>query len=177
MYAARRYTTADSFIASAVLQSRVKDGELYYLDSAQAYFDDVSHFEETKAFCSFTHPLAGQGHIFPSMRALKAHFAQTQKRQFCDICLGGRKVFVSEQQVYTRAELERHMRQGDAAGPMALQSGFRGHPECHFCKKRYYGENELYQHMHTTHEECFLCRKAAPNRHIYYRDYPDLDSK
>jgi hypothetical protein len=76
--------------------------------------------------------------------------------------------------VYGRAALDRHARQGDEAGPMA-ESGFKGHPECHFCRKRFFGEGELYQHMHAGHEQCFVCRRAAPHRHVYYRDYPDLE--
>ena len=39
------------------------------------------------------------------------------------------QVFVAEQQVYGKAELERHMRGGDVEGPMAA-AGFKGHPEC-----------------------------------------------
>jgi len=159
-----------------MLQARAKAGELFYLASAQAYFDDKSHYDEIKALCSFTHPMAGHSRAFPSLRALSSHLQQTHKRQFCDICLDGRKVFVAEQQIYTKQELERHMRQGDEEGPMA-ESGFKGHPECRFCRKRFFGETELYHHMHATHEECFLCKRAHPNRHVYYRDYADLESK
>lgn len=39
------------------------------------------------------------------------------------------QVFVSEQELYSKAELERHQRGGDTQGPMAL-AGFKGHPEC-----------------------------------------------
>lgn len=46
-----------------------------------------------------------------------------------------------------------------------------------FCRKRFYGENELFQHMHSAHEQCFLCRRANPNKYVYYRDYPDLESE
>lgn len=46
-----------------------------------------------------------------------------------------------------------------------------------FCKKRFYGENELFTHMHSAHEQCFLCRRAHPNKFVYYRDYPDLESE
>lgn len=157
------------------LDARAKAGELYYLDSAQAYFDDASHYEELRALCSFTHPLGGSDRVFSSLRTLKHHLQTTHKRSFCEICLEGRKVFLAEQIAYTKSELDRHMKQGDLDGAMA-ESGFKGHPECRFCKKRYYGENELYQHMHTTHEECFICRRGAPHRHVYYRDYPDLEN-
>jgi hypothetical protein len=44
-----------------------------------------------------------------------------------------------------------------------------------FCRKRYYGENELYQHMHAGHEQCFLCRRSNPHKYVYYRDYADLE--
>ena len=46
-----------------------------------------------------------------------------------------------------------------------------------FCRKRFYGEGELYQHMHSAHEQCFLCRRVNPNKFVYYRDYPDLESE
>ena len=31
--------------------------------------------------------------------------------------------------------------------------------------------------MHSAHEQCFLCRRAAPHKFVYYRDYPDLESE
>lgn len=113
--------------------------------------------------------------MFSSLRSLRSYIQSTHKRQFCEICLEGRKVFISEQLTYDKPGLERHMRQGDVNGPLE-ESGFKGHPECRFCHKRFYGENELYQHMHSTHEECFLCRRSTPHRHIYYRDYADLEN-
>ena len=39
------------------------------------------------------------------------------------------QVFISEQILYTRADLGRHMRSGDVEGAMA-ESGFKGHPQC-----------------------------------------------
>ncbi len=119
--------------------------------------------------------MAGPHRVFASLRTLKAHLSTHHKRSLCEVCLEGRKVFLAEQIAYTKPELDRHMKQGDLDGAMA-ESGFKGHPECRFCKKRYFGENELYQHMHTTHEECFICRRGAPHRHVYYRDYPDLEN-
>jgi hypothetical protein len=46
-----------------------------------------------------------------------------------------------------------------------------------FCRKRFFGENELYQHMHAGHEQCFLCRRSNPEKYVYYRDYEDLESE
>lgn len=31
--------------------------------------------------------------------------------------------------------------------------------------------------MHSAHEQCFLCRRANPNKYVYYRDYADLESE
>ena len=39
------------------------------------------------------------------------------------------QVFISEQVLYTKADLEQHMRKGDLTGPLA-ESGFQGHPSC-----------------------------------------------
>jgi hypothetical protein len=51
---------------------------------------------------------------------------------------------VSEQVLYSKADLDRHMRTGDDAGPLA-EAGFKGHPLCRFCKKRFYDGDELYR--------------------------------
>lgn len=48
---------------------------------------------------------------------------------------------------------------------------------CSFCRKRFYGENELFQHMHSAHEQCFLCKRGNPHKYVYYRDYADLESE
>ena len=111
---------------------------------------------------------------FASMKELKAALSQ-KNLSFCDVCLKGRKVFACEQLVYTRRALARHKAAGDAAGPLA-ESGFSGHPRCDFCSQRFYGETELFVHMQTRHEHCFLCRRARPTEYAYFRDYADLDS-
>jgi hypothetical protein len=96
------------------------------------------------------------------------------------VCLGFAllllQVFISEQVLYSKADLERHYRTGDDAGPLA-EAGFKGHPLCRFCKKRFYDGDELYRHMENSHEHCFLCRKLHPNRFVYYKDYAELDGE
>ena len=40
----------------------------------------------------------------------------------------------------------------------------QGHPLCRFCKKRFYGDGELFTHMEREHFKCHLChRPDAPN--------------
>jgi hypothetical protein len=45
---------------------------------------------------------------FSALAQLKAHVTRSHKVQMCDICLEGRKVFLSEQEMYSKADLERH---------------------------------------------------------------------
>ena len=86
------------------------------------------------------------------------------------------QVFICEQQLYTRAELDRHNKLGDETGPLA-ESGFKGHPNCKFCKQRFYDSNELYKHMESQHEHCFICRRQTPDKYVYYRHYQELEGR
>ena len=142
------------------------------LKESQAYFDDARHCEELQGLCSFTHPLAGS---FSSLKALKQELKRRHNAEFCSICLEGRKVFISEQVVYNKQQLQRHMKQGDDDGPMARAVGFKGHPLCHFCNTRYYGDNEQFEHMTRVHEECFICKRRSPHKHVYYENYGALE--
>ena len=83
-------------------------------------------------------------------------------------------MFISEQVLYSKEELKQHNKSGDATGALA-ESGFRGHPQCRFCRKSFYGDNELFSHMQQNHEQCHLCRRARPEKYVYYRDYAELD--
>jgi hypothetical protein len=51
----------------ACLQGRAKRGELHYLPSAQAYFDDVAHFREMTSLCSYTHPRVWQDLMYVTL--------------------------------------------------------------------------------------------------------------
>ncbi|KAF8068299.1 GLG1 [Scenedesmus sp. PABB004] len=167
------YTQALAPDQFAELPSRARAGELYELPEVNGYFDDQEHFKAVKALCSYTHPML-PGATFGSMAALKRKLGDAHKLHFCDLCVKGRKVFISEQVLYSRPDLERHMRTGDDAGPMA-ESGFKGHPLCRFCRTRFYDGDELYKHMEGRHEHCFLCRKANPNKYVYFKDYAELE--
>ncbi len=51
----------------------------------------------------------------------------------------------------------------------------QGHPLCKFCRKRFYDSNELYRHMESDHEHCFLCRREQPSQYVYFRHYAELE--
>ena len=44
-----------------------------------------------------------------------------------------------------------------------------------FCRSRFFGDSELFIHMQSAHEQCFLCKRAHPDRYIYYKDYTELE--
>lgn len=71
------------------------------------------------------------------------------------------QVFICEQKLYTKAQLDQHIKTGDSEvdGSETERGGFMGHPICQFCDMPYYGENELYSHMQTGHYMCHICQK------------------
>ena len=76
-----------------------------------------------------------------SLKQLKAHLRERHSLFFCEVCLEGRKVFVSQQLLYTKQQLERHKQGGGSDKNNEFgQAGFAGHPSCKFCKKFFYDE-------------------------------------
>lgn len=73
------------------------------------------------------------------------------------------QVFICEQKLYTRSQLQQHVRSGDSEvdGTEEERSGFAGHPMCEFCKSPFYGDNELYMHMSTEHYTCHICQRYS----------------
>ena len=48
---------------------------------------------------------------------------------------------------------------------------------CRYCNRRFFGENELFFHMQQAHEQCHLCKRAQPDKFVYYRDYDELEGE
>lgn len=76
--------------------------------------------------------------------------------------------------MYTSAQLTKHHREGDKEFNKDDETGFSGHPECAFCKIRFFGDDELFVHCRDQHEQCFLCVRNG-NRHEYYANYASLE--
>lgn len=70
------------------------------------------------------------------------------------------QVFICEQKLYTRSQLNQHIKTGDSEvdGSEVERCGFVGHPLCEFCESPFYGENELYTHMTSEHYSCHVCQ-------------------
>ncbi|GAX74773.1 hypothetical protein CEUSTIGMA_g2220.t1 [Chlamydomonas eustigma] len=159
------------------MQDGAKKGDLRYCAAVDGYFDDEKHYQEIKSLCGYTHPvLADEASApkFTNQRDMKRYIETTYKMNFCDICMTSRKVFLCEQLLYNKVQLDRHNRQGDETGPLA-ESNFKGHPLCKFCRQRFYDSQELWRHMESAHEHCFLCRRSSPDKYVYYRHYKELE--
>jgi hypothetical protein len=102
------------------------------------------------------------------LKALKAHVAKDHNFRLCELCIDNKKVFPSEQRLYSQAEYDQHLRYGD-------KDGSEGHPLCEFCKKRYYDKTSLFTHLIKDHFSCHICEKNGI-RYKYYNNYLDLEN-
>ncbi|KAJ4844778.1 hypothetical protein Tsubulata_003489 [Turnera subulata] len=116
---------------------------------------------------------------FRNIEHLKNHLSREHHRVMCNLCLEGRKVFICEQKLYTKAQLNQHIRTGDSEvdGSESERGGFAGHPICEFCRTPFYGDNELYSHMSTEHYTCHICQRQHPGQYEYYKNYDDLEAR
>ncbi|EAS27366.3 C2H2 finger domain-containing protein [Coccidioides immitis RS] len=107
---------------------------------------------------------------------LHRHVKSKHGKVMCDLCTRNKKVFTHEHDLFSISQLRKHEKYGDD-NPGALdQSGFKGHPECGFCRQRFYGDDELYAHCRDKHERCHICdRRAGRGQPEYFIDYNALE--
>ncbi|KAL1634173.1 hypothetical protein SLS56_002476 [Neofusicoccum ribis] len=107
---------------------------------------------------------------------LHRHVKSVHHKVMCDLCTRNKKVFTHEHQLFTNTELRKHEKFGDDTPGSEDQSGFKGHPECGFCMKRFYGDDELYVHCREKHERCHICdRRNRGRQPQYYVNYEALE--
>lgn len=102
---------------------------------------------------------------------LHRHVRTVHKKKICDLCSRHKKIFTHEHELYTDAELSKHMKKGDDNPGAIDQSGFRGHPLCSFCGTRFYGDDELYAHCRDNHERCHVCDRSSGGVPQYFLNY------
>lgn len=107
---------------------------------------------------------------------LHGHVKKLHHKVMCDLCTRNKKVFTHEHELFTTQELRKHEKFGDDNPGAVDQSGFKGHPECGFCRQRFYGDDELYAHCRDKHEKCHICdRRIQGREQRYYVDYNSLE--
>ncbi|KAI5286541.1 hypothetical protein KEM54_006693, partial [Ascosphaera aggregata] len=107
---------------------------------------------------------------------LHHHVKSRHGKQMCELCTKHKKVFTHEHELFTVNQLRKHEKYGDHVPGSADQSGFKGHPECGFCRIRFYGDDELYAHCRDRHERCHICdRRSNGCNPQYYVNYDALE--
>ncbi|KAI3749151.1 hypothetical protein L2E82_19758 [Cichorium intybus] len=165
-----------------------RSGSYWYHEDTQAYFDDLDQYKMIKAMCRLSCSVCDKMEEnisnsskrkarFRDINQLKGHLFHQHRLFMCSLCLEGRKVFICEQKLYSKAQLKQHINTGDSEvdGTESERGGFQGHPLCEFCRSPFYGDNELYTHMSTEHYTCHICQRQNPGQFEYYKNYDDLE--
>jgi hypothetical protein len=101
-------------------------------------------------------------------KGLRGHLSADHNLQLCMLCIEHKQVFPAEQKVYTKSDYDRHVRSGD-------QDGSIGHPNCEFCRTRFYDSTALFIHLNKEHENCFLCDQQGI-KFKFFHTYQHLES-
>ncbi|KAI5794636.1 hypothetical protein FPQ18DRAFT_256801 [Pyronema domesticum] len=132
--------------------------------------------EETNALLRFNCPDKSCERSCLGWPDLYRHVKVEHNRVMCELCTTNKKVFTTEHELFTPNELKRHERHGDDKPGSDSQSGFTGHPECGFCKERFYSMDELFGHCREKHERCFICDRNSTTPNVqYYINYQSVE--
>jgi hypothetical protein len=102
------------------------------------------HFSEMCDKRSIICPVESCTGRFALEAHLLHHLKSSHALHLCGLCLANRPLFLSEQQLYTKSQLNTHM--NAPPGSISGVSGDKnvGHPICRFCNERYYDSPALY---------------------------------
>ncbi|GLA61703.1 hypothetical protein AtubIFM56815_002562 [Aspergillus tubingensis] len=154
-----------------------KDSDFSQMDENLGIkYENNDIFEDTVLLLRYNCPDRGCDVACLGWPDLHRHVKSKHGRVMCDLCTRNKKVFTHEHELFTNAELRKHEKHGDDVPGAIDQSGFRGHPECGFCRQRFYGDDELYAHCRDRHERCHICdRRSGGRQQQYYIDYNALE--
>ncbi|KAJ2302342.1 hypothetical protein IWW54_006064, partial [Coemansia sp. RSA 2705] len=132
-------------------------------------FDCKEAYDATKHALQFNCPHRKCNYVATDgWKDLKAHVRAEHALQFCDLCLQNKKSFAHEHKLFTKAQLRSHYARGDG-------TGFTGHPDCEFCRRSFYDNDQLFDHCRKKHEQCFICVRGGTGRQVYYANYQTLE--
>lgn len=138
-------------------------------------YDKAEIVEDSHFLLHYNCPQTECDHQSLGWPDLQRHVSSVHRMRMCDLCTRNKKVFTHEHDLFTAKSLESHMRYGDDNPGAVDQTGFKGHPMCGFCNRRFYGEDELFVHCRERHERCRFCDADDPRRPHYYPGLPELE--
>ncbi|KAK5017283.1 hypothetical protein LTR39_001632, partial [Cryomyces antarcticus] len=139
-------------------------------------YEKIEIFEDTVLLLRYNCPDPSCDVACLGWPDLHRHVKSVHHRVMCDLCTRNKKVFTHEHELFTINELRKHEKYGDDNPGAVDQSGFKGHPECGFCRQRFYGDDELYTHCRDKHERCHICdRRNQGRQQQYFQDYNSLE--
>lgn len=145
-------------------------------DNLGIHFENQGSFDDTRLLLQYNCPDSECDVACLGWPDLHRHVKTAHGKVMCDLCTRNKKVFTHEHELFTFAELRKHQKFGDDNPGAIDQSGFKGHPECGFCRERFYGDDELYAHCRDKHERCHICdRQDGSRKQQYYVNYDSLE--
>ena len=106
--------------------------------------------------------------IFTTDKQYQQHLSHTHKLYLCTACVTTRRVYITEQQTYSKSQLLTHFKLG-ATFERHMTGPIEPHPFCQFCGLvPFYSNDELYAHLTQYHRTCRFCQ--ADQKQIYMRD-------
>lgn len=144
-------------------------------DNLGIRYENSDIFEDTVLLLRYNCPDPGCDVACLGWPDLHRHVKSVHQKVMCELCTRNKSVFTHEHELFTFNELKKHQKFGDDNPGAIDQSGFKGHPECGFCRQRFYGDDELYTHCRDKHERCHICDRQNQGRPQYYVDYNALE--
>ncbi|PVI01331.1 hypothetical protein DM02DRAFT_641943 [Periconia macrospinosa] len=133
-------------------------------DNLGIRFETAETFEDTRLLLQYNCPDGTCDVACLGWPDLHRHVKTAHGKVMCDLCSRNKKVFTHEHELFTYSELKQHQKFGDDNPGAIDQSGFKGHPECGFCRQR------------DKHERCHICDRRNEGRNPqYYVNYEALE--
>jgi hypothetical protein len=129
--------------------------------SDMIFVDCRAHYSELRSLREFKCRMKRCKEAKHSLGQLKEHLQRDHGVEFCELCLTHQSFFIQEQEVFTKGALKGHnvgKSRGGPAGQKHANTGKDFHPMCQFCRKRFYGDKELYEHLERDHFKCHICK-------------------